>query len=104
MNVLMFPMKAWSLVKRLLPAQSEGQTLYFHAHSYDWYRQYLQRPYACKLYAWRSVNVPFLKCFIHPNLGGRSLLKLFFWLESHFPRLMGRIGAYPLFVSTKPPL
>lgn len=102
MNVLMFPIKAWSLLKRLMPAKSGTQTLYFYAHSYEWYRQHLQQQYGCQLYAWRSVNVPFLKFFIHEKLGGRMLLKGFFWLESRFPRLMGRIGAYPLFVSTKP--
>jgi len=102
MNLLMFPMKAWSLLKRLLPAKATGQTLYFHAHSYEWFRQSIQLPYDCKLYAWRSVNVPFLKCFIHKQWGGAALLKVFYALESRFPALMGRIGAYPLFVSTKP--
>lgn len=101
MNLFMFPMKAWSLLKRLLPAKTGGQTLYFHAHSFAWFREYIQKPYACKLYAWRSVNVPFLKCFIHKRWGGAALLKVFYWLESRYPALMGRIGAYPLFVSTK---
>lgn len=101
MNVLMLPVKAWSLLKRLLPTQAAGQTLYFHAHSYDWYRRHIERHYDCRLYAWRSVNVPFLKLFIHEKLAGRLLLKIFFWFESRFPRLMGRIGAYPLFISTK---
>ena len=102
MNVLMFPMKAWSLMKRFLPKQSGAPTLYFYAHSYAWFRESIQLPYNCKLYAWRSVNVPFLKCFIHKQWGGKALLKLFYALESRFPALMGRIGAYPLFVSTKP--
>lgn len=101
MNILMFPVKAWSLFKRLLPSQTAGQTLYFHAHSYDWYRRHIERHYDCRLYAWRSVNVPFLKLFIHEKLAGRLLLKMFFWFESRFPRFMGRIGAYPLFISTK---
>ncbi len=104
MNCLMFPMKAWSLLKRLLPAKTSGPTLYFHAHSFAWFRQFIQLPYDCKLYAWRSVNVPFLKCFVHKRWGGKAMLKVFYWLESRYPVLMGRIGAYPLFVSTKSPL
>ncbi|MCS5712290.1 class I SAM-dependent methyltransferase [Candidatus Berkiella aquae] len=102
MNVLMFPVKLWSLLKRLQRTKQTGQTLYFYAHSYEWYRRHIQRQYDCKLYSWRSVNVPFLKLFIHRKFGGRMLLKAFFWLENRFPQLMGRIGAYPLFVSTKP--
>lgn len=102
MNLLMFPMKMASLFKRLVASKHSGPSLYFHAHSYEWYRQNIERQFACKLYSWRSVNVPFLKFFVHDKLGGRAMLKAFFWLEERYPALMGRIGAYPLFVSTKP--
>jgi len=102
MNLFMFPMKIASLLKRLTSSKASGSSLYFYAHSYEWYRQNIERRYACKLYSWRSVNVPFLKFFVHDKLGGRAMLKAFFWLESRYPALMGRIGAYPLFVSTKP--
>ncbi|MGE3318994.1 MAG: class I SAM-dependent methyltransferase [Candidatus Berkiella sp.] len=101
MNLFMFPMKIASLFKRLLPGKAALPSLYFHAHSYQWYRQNIEYQYGCKLYSWRSVNVPFLKFFVHDKLGGRAMLKAFFWLESRYPKLMGRIGAYPLFVSTK---
>ncbi|MBS0286859.1 MAG: class I SAM-dependent methyltransferase [Proteobacteria bacterium] len=102
MNLLMFPQKAFSLLKRKLRVTaSQGHTLYFHAHSYQWFCQEIQNKFNTKLYSWRSVNVPFLKWFIHPSLGGRFILKSLYWLEEKAPNLMGRIGAYPLFVSKK---
>ncbi len=51
---------------------------------------------------WRSVSVPFLRSVIYPDWGGRTWLKLLFWLEERFPRLLGRIGQYPLIVISKP--
>ncbi len=101
MNLLMFPQKLFSLIKRKISAPKEGPALYFHAHSYAWFCQEIQRKYHTQVYAWRSVNVPFLKWFIHPALGGRAILKLLYWLENKAPHCMGRIGAYPLLVTKK---
>jgi hypothetical protein len=80
---------------------TKGRTLYFYAHSYRWFRREIQTQYQTQIYSWRSVNVPFLKTYIHPKWGGRQLLKMIHWLENRAPALMGRIGAYPLFVSKK---
>ncbi len=102
MNLLMFPHKLLAYIKRKLFTPTRGESLYFHAHSYDWFCQEIQAKYKTELYAWRSVNVPFLKSFVHQALAGRHLLKLFYFLEEKAPKLMGRIGAYPLFVSKKP--
>ncbi len=51
---------------------------------------------------WRSVSVAFLRSVIHPDWGGRFWLKVLFWFEERFPRLLGRIGQYPLVVINKP--
>jgi SAM-dependent methyltransferase len=51
---------------------------------------------------WRSVSVAFLRAVIHPDWGGRFWLKVLFWIEERFPRLLGRIGQYPLIVIHKP--
>ena len=51
---------------------------------------------------WRSVSVAFLRAVIHPDWGGRVWLKVLFWIEERFPRLLGRIGQYPLVVIHKP--
>jgi ubiquinone/menaquinone biosynthesis C-methylase UbiE len=100
MNVFLLPFKAYSYLKRKVATQNV-QSLYFYAHSYQWFCQEIQAKYQTKLYSWRSVNVPFLKVFIHQKFGGKLLLKFIYWLEEHCPYLMGRFGAYPLFVSKK---
>ena len=51
---------------------------------------------------WRSVNVRFLRTFIHPHLGGRGLLALIYWLEERFPHYCGEHGVYPLIILRKP--
>jgi len=50
---------------------------------------------------WRSVSVAFLRAVIHPDWGGRFWLKVLFWVEERFPKLLGRIGQYPLVVIKK---
>ncbi len=101
MNLLMLPMKAMSLLKRKFSITTQGKSLYFHTHSYRWFCQEIQAKYQTQMYSWRSVNVPFLKTFIHKSFGGHALLKMIYWLEEHAPKVMGRIGAYPLFVCKK---
>ncbi|MBN9287320.1 MAG: hypothetical protein BGO43_15630 [Gammaproteobacteria bacterium 39-13] len=101
MNGLLLPIKAYSYLKRKIVSAKSTQVLYFYAHSYRWFQNEIEAKYSAKLYAWRSVNVPFLKTFIHSKLAGRFLLKLIYWLENRAPEVMGRIGAYPLFVAKK---
>lgn len=100
MKVLLLPIKAFNYLKRKLKT-SKAPSLYFHAYNYRWYVQELKKRFNVELYAWRSVNVPFLKFFIHDFLGGSAILSLLLKLENKFPQLMGRIGAYPMFVITK---
>lgn len=99
MTLLMLPFKLASYCRRKWLGLKAP--LYFYTHSYRWFREEIQSQYNMKLFCWRSVNVPFLKIFIHPLLGGKWFLKMILWLEEKFPTTMGRIGAYPLFVSEK---
>lgn len=101
MNVTMFPFKALSFLRRKLISKYAKQELYFYTHSYRWFCEEIKEKYNTSLFSWRSVNVPFLKVFIHPFLGGGTFLKMIAWLENTFPEQMGRIGAYPMLVSTK---
>jgi ubiquinone/menaquinone biosynthesis C-methylase UbiE len=55
-----------------------------------------------EMLVWRSVSVAFLRAVIYPDWGGRFWLKILFWLEERFPRLLGRVGQYPLVVIHKP--
>lgn len=106
MNVLLLPFKAYALLKKiykstLSPDNAANTTLYFYAHSYRWFCEEIKNKYSTQLYSWRSLNVPFMKIFIHPALGGRWILKAFFAVESKWHYFMGKIGAYPLFVTVK---
>lgn len=101
MNAFLLPLKGYSYLKRKIVRSQSGETLYFYAHSYDWFEREIKDKYNAKLYSWRSVNVPFLKTFIHSKFAGRFLLRLVYWLENRAPQVMGRIGAYPLFVVKK---
>jgi ubiquinone/menaquinone biosynthesis C-methylase UbiE/uncharacterized protein YbaR (Trm112 family) len=99
MNLFMFPFKLASYIRRKLFCKKAN--IYFYTHSYRWFCDEIKAKYNTELFSWRSVNVPFLKIFIHPLLGGHTLLKFIAYLEETFPAFMGRIGAYPLFVSVK---
>lgn len=99
MNLFMYPFK---LIKRLVQKmRGQSQPLYFHAHPYQWVKKQVLSRYPTKLYVWRSTNVPFLKVYIHRWLGGKYILKVIYYLEEKCPRLMGRFGAYPMFVTEK---
>ncbi len=50
---------------------------------------------------WRSVNVRFMRAFIHPRLAGRWFLRLLFWWEERLPGFFGENGVYPLVVIRK---
>jgi ubiquinone/menaquinone biosynthesis C-methylase UbiE/uncharacterized protein YbaR (Trm112 family) len=100
MNILLFPWKVISLLKKTcLPTKQ--QALYFHAFNYRWFCDEIQAKYQTQLFSWRSVNVPFLQRYIHDGFFGEKILKGLFALEGRFHQLMGKIGAYPLFVTVK---
>jgi len=104
MNLCLFPFKLSTLLKRKLKSTLypiQEKSLYFYAHNYAWFKKEIKTQYHAKLFTWRSVNVPFLKTFIHAKWGGKTWLKGLFWLEEKFSPFLGRIGAYPVFVSTK---
>lgn len=50
---------------------------------------------------WRSASVKILRNYIHPRWGGRSLLRILFWLEERLPHFFGKYGQYPLIVIRK---
>ena len=54
-----------------------------------------------RIFCWRSVNVQFLRTFIHPRLAGRFLLKILYWKEELFPQFLGKYGQYPLIEMVK---
>ena len=69
-----------------------------HKRDAAWLAQTVGSFLPLEIWVWRSVNVGFLRAFIHERLGGRSLLRVLFWLEERFPHFLGKYGQYPLIV------
>lgn len=115
MNVALIPLKLLRYLptgfKRFMKKQvskqlevdvndSKEAPLYAHYHTYRWFKNQ-QWNFQYKINVWRSVNLPFLKYYVHNRLFGQSLLKLIFWLEEMFPKFVGRFGQYPMIVISK---
>jgi SAM-dependent methyltransferase len=84
------------------PSQRPPETkLYFHVHPYKWFDKEIRRLFDFEIVVWRSVNVPFLKLYIHKWLFGKQLLSFIYWLEEKFLHFLGRFGAYPMIIIYK---
>jgi SAM-dependent methyltransferase len=81
-------------------AGAAAPKVFFHAHSLAWWRAQL-RGVDHELHCWRSVHTDFMKLYIHRCTGGGAILAALAWLEARFPRLLGTIGQYPMFVIDK---
>lgn len=66
-----------------------------------WLRHELRGAVEVRIFTWRSLSPRFMRWFIRPQLGGRALLRMVFWLEERFPRFFGEHGQYPLIVIYK---
>ncbi len=78
------------------------KSTFVRKHDADAFKQEVGARVPVEIRVWRSVNVRFMRAFIHDRLAGRALLRFLFWLEERLPRLMGEHGAYPLIVLRKP--
>lgn len=70
-------------------------------HDASWLKQVVGTRFPLQIWVWRSVNVRFLRTFIHPRTGGEQILRLIYWLEERFPHFLGKNGQYPLIVIHK---
>lgn len=115
MNSVLFPLKLLryfpSSVKKMIKRQAAERLevevrdpgdapLYAHYHSYRWFKEQAWNfQYAIRV--WRSVNLPFLKYYVHGRLFGRPLLDFIYWMEERFPEFFGRFGQYPMIIISK---
>ena len=81
--------------------QSASQHCYY-AHSYRWYEDNVAASGRWSLHSWRSVGLTTLKRRIPNNAFGEVLLAVLYRLESQFPRILGRFGAFPMIVLRRP--
>ena len=66
-----------------------------------WLKNKLKDVVKFEIHPWRSLSPRFMRWFVHPQLGGKVLLRLLFWLEETFPGFFGENGQYPLIVIKK---
>ena len=79
----------------------EVKNTFVEKHDPKWFKRTIAPRMNTQILVWRSASVHFLKNYIFENRGGRSLLRLLFWLEERFPRFFGEYGTYPLIVIRK---
>jgi hypothetical protein len=83
------------------PRPAEPTGTFIKKQNADWLRARLDGRMSYEIRTWRSVNMRFLRAMILPRLGGRTWLRLLFWLEERFPHFFGEKGQYPLIVIRK---
>ncbi|MGB8984961.1 MAG: class I SAM-dependent methyltransferase [Anaerolineales bacterium] len=66
-----------------------------------WLKNELNGALNFEILPWRSLSPRFMRWFVRPQLGGKTYLRLIFWLEERFPRFFGEYGQYPLIVIRK---
>jgi SAM-dependent methyltransferase len=71
-------------------------------HDYTWIRERLADLPGLEIRVWRTVSTAFLRALIHRPLLGALWLRLLYQWEEWAPRLLGRLGQYPLIVFEKP--
>ncbi len=67
-----------------------------YKHDYRWAHQTLSDLPGFQIRVWRTVSTSFLRAFIHEPLLGRLWLKALYAVEEAFPRILGRLGQYPM--------
>jgi len=67
----------------------------------SWLKQELDGAVDYEVHPWRSLSPRFMRWFVRPQLGGKTFLRLVFWLEERFPRFFGKYGQYPMIVIGK---
>jgi hypothetical protein len=84
-------------------AQRPGETksTFTAKNSAAWLKRTVGAQMPLEIFVWRSVSVKVMRTFIHERWGGRSILKMLFWLEERFPHWFGENGQYPLVVVKK---
>jgi ubiquinone/menaquinone biosynthesis C-methylase UbiE/uncharacterized protein YbaR (Trm112 family) len=112
MNVTTLPLKVvdkirkrwtafWAKGKKKSAAIASSE-LYFHTHSYGWFKQQAQNlNIKLDISIWRSVSLLFLQTYIHQWIFGKQILELIYSLEESFPKLAARFGQYPILIIQK---
>ncbi len=78
------------------PRQAPPRGTFVRKHDAAWLLSEVGTRMPISIWCWRSVNVHFLRSFIHPHLAGKLALRFIYWMEERFPHFFGRYGQYPI--------
>ncbi len=77
-------------------AHANQRGTYVSKQNASWLQKVIGSKMPVQIWCWRSVNVRFLRAFIHERLAGKAILRIIYALEERFPHFMGKYGQYPL--------
>jgi SAM-dependent methyltransferase len=81
----------------------QAPSLFSFKYDYQWLRQQAGHLPGFDVHVWRTASSAFLRAFIFKPLFGQFWLRILYWVEERAPRLMGRVGQYPMVLFEKPP-
>ncbi len=81
----------------------QAPSLFSFKHDYQWLRQKAGHLPRFDVRVWRTASSAFLRAFIFKPLFGQFWLRVLYWFEVRAPRLLGRVGQYPMILFEKPP-
>ena len=104
MNFWLLPVRGFAFIRNRLKrlfagGKDTGKMLYFHAHPYEYFKT--QLPFPWQLKVWRTVDVRFMKLYIHKPLFGRQILNWLYEQEEKYPEKYGLKGEYPILLFEK---
>lgn len=108
MNFWLLPFRGFTFLKnrmsrlfsRIARKGRPEKMLYFHAHPYEYFRTNLPFPFQIKV--WRTVDVRFMKIYIHKAFFGKQILAWLYKKEEEHPEKFGLKGEYPILLFEKP--
>jgi ubiquinone/menaquinone biosynthesis C-methylase UbiE/uncharacterized protein YbaR (Trm112 family) len=107
MNAWLLPFRGFAFLRnrlkrfstRIANKKAPEKMLYFYAHPYEYFKTHL--PFSFELKVWRSVDVQFMKVYIHKALFGKQILEWLYKKEEANPEKFGLKGEYPILVFKK---
>lgn len=75
--------------------------LYAHAYPYHWFERSFPKSWGLQVRAWRVMGTAFSRRFVPDNPLGGLFVRMIYFLEDVFPRLLLRIGRYPMIIIQK---
>jgi SAM-dependent methyltransferase len=76
-------------------------TIYFFAHDWKWLHETIPSSWDVEIRSWASLDTETTWRLFRDTAASRRALAAISWLEDHLPKLMARVGGYPMIVVRK---